>query len=140
RDEVLVHEGHRVLARDHREHRLLRGAGDDMRNWTANFAALAATAAASFSQAPGDPQKPSAGPTLEETRLKMEKWIETQQLISKERNEWQQGKEILLGRLELVKKEVASLQEKLEQAQAGVAESQKKRDELTAESDRLKAV
>lgn len=114
-----------------------------MRNWTAKLAALAplaATAVASFSQAPGDPQRPNAAPTLEETRLKMEKWIETQQLISKERNEWQQGKEILLGRLELVKKEVASLQEKIEQARSGVAEAQKKRDELTAESDGLKAV
>ncbi len=32
----------------------------------------------------------------------MGKWIETQQIISRERNDWQQGKEILDGRLELV--------------------------------------
>ena len=42
-------------------------------------------------------------PTLEETRLSMSKWIETQQIISKERNDWQQGKEILNSRLELVR-------------------------------------
>jgi hypothetical protein len=48
----------------------------------------------------------------------MGKWIETQQILSKERNEWQQGKEILLGRLELVKKEVASLEEKIAEAQS----------------------
>ena len=38
-----------------------------------------------------------AAPTLDETRLTLSKWIETQQIISKERNDWQQGKEILQG-------------------------------------------
>src|ERR1044071_7677120 len=49
--------------------------------------------------------KPAAEnpPTLEETRLTMGKWIETQQIISKERKDWQQGKEILVSRLDLVK-------------------------------------
>ena len=60
-----------------------------------------------------------APPTLEETRLTMDKWLETQQIISKERKDWQQGKEILLGRLELVKKEVATIEEK---TQAGRVE------------------
>ena len=60
----------------------------------------------------GPLQDPRADSSLEETRLTMGKWIETQQIISKERNEWQQGKEILQGRLELVKKETAGLEEK----------------------------
>ena len=53
----------------------------------------------------------------------MGKWIETQQIISKERKDWQQGKEILLGRLELVKQEVATLEEKIKQAETSVAEA-----------------
>ncbi len=77
-------------------------------------------------------------PTLEETRLTMDKWIETQQIISRERKDWQQGKEILLGRLELTKKEVATLEEKTGQAEASVAEADKKRSELIAENDQLK--
>lgn len=77
--------------------------------------------------------------SLEEMRLAMSKWIETQQIISKERKDWQQGKEILLGRLELVKKEVATLEEKIKQAESSVAESNKKRNELVAENDQLKA-
>lgn len=81
----------------------------------------------------------SAPPSLEETRLTMGKWIETQQIISKERNEWQQGKEILLGRLDLIKKEIATLEEKIQQARASVAESDKKRNDLMAENDLLKA-
>src|SRR4026207_1334451 len=61
--------------------------------------------------------------TLDETRLVMSKWIETQQIISKERNEWQQGKEILVGRLDLVKKEIASLEDKINQTESSVTES-----------------
>jgi FtsZ-binding cell division protein ZapB len=104
-----------------------------MRGWTANLGVLAVTTAVFVSQ-------DHSGPTLDETRLKMGKWIETQQIISKERNDWQQGKEILQGRVELVKKEVATLEEKNGQAETGVAEAHKKRDELLAESDQLKAV
>lgn len=80
-----------------------------------------------------------ASPTLEETRLTMDKWIETQQIISRERKDWQQGREILLGRLELIKKEVATLEEKTGQAEAGVTEASKKRSDLIAENDQLKA-
>jgi hypothetical protein len=79
-----------------------------------------------------------AAPTLEETRITMDKWIETQQIISKERKDWQKGKEILLGRLELVKNEIASLSETVRQAESGMAESDKKRDEMITENEKLK--
>jgi hypothetical protein len=78
--------------------------------------------------------------TLEQTRVTMDKWIETQQIISKERKDWEQGKEILTGRLELVKNEIDLLRGKIQEAQASVAEVEKKRAELTAESDRIAAM
>ena len=81
----------------------------------------------------------AAKPTLEETRLTLSKWIETQQIISKERNDWQQGKEILQSRIELVGKEVGVLNEKITQSQAAVVESNTKRDQLIAENDLLKS-
>ncbi len=87
----------------------------------------------------GNTENIPASPTLEETRLTMDKWIEIQQIISRERKDWQQGKEILLGRLELIKKEVATLEEKTGQAEAGVTEANKKRSDLLAENDQLKA-
>ena len=87
----------------------------------------------------GDVDKISAPPTLEETRLTMDKWLETQQIISKERKDWQQGKEILICRLELVKKEIATLEEKTKQAESSVTEANKKRNELLAENDQLTA-
>lgn len=87
------------------------------------------------------PAAPPAPPaTLDETRLTLNKWIETQQIISKERNDWQQGKEILQGRIELVGKEVGVLKDRISQSELAVVESNKKRDELVAENDQLKAV
>ncbi len=87
----------------------------------------------------GNAENISAPPTLEETRLTMDKWLETQQIISRERKDWQQGKEILLSRLELVKKEIATLDEKNKQAESSVTEANKKRSELLAENDQLTA-
>lgn len=87
----------------------------------------------------GNADNLSSPPTLEETRLAMDKWIETQQIISKERKDWQQGKEILLGRLELVKKEIATLEEKTRQAESSVTEANKKRNELIVENNQFKA-
>ena len=98
--------------------------------------------------APGAPPAQPAGapvaaeppkPTLEESRLTLAKWIETQQIISKERNDWQQAKELLQGRIELVGKEVSVLKEKIVQGEKAVADSNRKRDELVAENEKLKA-
>jgi hypothetical protein len=77
--------------------------------------------------------------TLEEARAIRGKWIETQQIISKERKDWQQGKEILLGRLELTGQESAVLREKLAQARSSVEKAQSERSALMAENERLEA-
>jgi len=79
-------------------------------------------------------------PTLEETRLTLAKWIETQQIIGKERNDWQQGKEILQGRIDLVGKEVGVLRERIRQSEEAVAQSDRKRDELLAQDAELKTL
>ena len=76
--------------------------------------------------------------TLEDARLLMGKWIETQQIIAKERNDWEQGRQILDGRLKLVKDEIAALEEKIAKAEAAVKESTAARDTVQAESDALK--
>jgi Protein of unknown function (DUF3450) len=106
-------------------------------------ALLALTAASSLlASAPMTAQQ-DGGPAptaqlLEETRLKMGKWIETQQIITKERKDWQQGKEILLGRLELVKQEVTSLQEKIAQARSSAGETAREREEVLSQDQVLK--
>ena len=99
----------------------------------------AASAAAAATAAPVA-APPAAAPTLEETRLALSKWIETQQIISKERNDWQQGKEILQGRIDLVGKEVGLLKDRIAQSEAAVVESNKKREALAAQNAQLKEV
>jgi FtsZ-binding cell division protein ZapB len=116
----------------------------DRHRWRARaFLPPAAVSLLCFgAMSPGQDQvdgKSAGAATLEETRLMMGKWIETQQIISKERNDWQQGKEILVSRLELVKKEIAGLAEKIEQAQTNVSEAQAKRDVLRAQNEQLVA-
>ena len=106
-------------------------------------ALLALTAASALVASLPMTAQQDAGPTPtaqspEETRLKMGKWIETQQIITKERKDWQQGKEILLGRLELMKQEVTSLQEKIAQARASASETASEREQLLAQDQVLK--
>lgn len=105
----------------------------------AALACLICSGATTVQDAPGRSATAPASATLEETRLVMGKWIETQQIVSKERNDWQQGKEILGGRLELVKKEIASLEEKLAQTEVDLAKNSAKKEELTVESSQLEA-
>jgi hypothetical protein len=82
----------------------------------------------------------TAATTLEETRMRMGKWIETQQILSKERNEWQQGREVLAGRVELLRKEVTTLQERIATAEASLAASNAKRDALLATDAELQGI
>jgi hypothetical protein len=79
-------------------------------------------------------------PTIDETRVLMGKWIETQQIISKERNDWQQGKEILAGRLDLVKKEITGLTEKIKEVQTAVDATDAQKKEFLAEKEKLDVV
>src|SRR5262245_44148836 len=81
-------------------------------------ALLGLTAAATRGEQDGSPAE--AATRLEETRLAMGKWIETQQILTRERSEWQHGKEVLLGRLELVKQDIAPLQQKIREAETAV--------------------
>ena len=101
--------------------------------------ATAMSALPALAQNPPAPAAPSNESTLQDTRTALGKWIETQQIIAKERKDWQQGKEILLSRLDLVKKEIASLKEKVQQAEASVAKATEKREALLAENATLKA-
>ncbi|MCE9592637.1 MAG: DUF3450 domain-containing protein [Planctomycetes bacterium] len=102
-------------------------------------ALLVVTLAANSVRQGGDETKPTGAATLEETRLVMGKWIETQRLVSKERNDWQQGREILTSRLELVKQEIAGLETKIAQARTAVTETNAKRDALLAEDATLQS-
>ena len=78
-------------------------------------------------------------PIIEATRETLTKWVETKQLISKEKSDWASGKDILEDRVRLAEAETTTVRDKLKEISVAVAEAQKKRDELAAQTDKLKA-
>jgi hypothetical protein len=78
-------------------------------------------------------------PIIEATRETLTKWVETKQLISKEKSDWASGKDILEDRVRLAEAETTTVRDKLKEISTAVAEAQKKRDELAAQNDKLKA-
>lgn len=75
--------------------------------------------------------------TPESARATLAKWVETQQLIAKEKKDWQEGKEILRSRIDVVKGEIEAVRVKLGDARKAAAESNAKRFETSTESEEL---
>lgn len=73
------------------------------------------------------------------TRATVEKWVETRNLVSKELRDWAQGKEALAARMELVRRDIESLQKKITDAQKTVASADERRAVLLAENEQRKA-
>lgn len=115
-----------------KDHRLRARARRTALGWVALCAGLTGVAASQDAQGVGSTQ-------LEETRIKMGKWMQTQQLISKERKDWQQGKEVLAGRIELVQQELGTLQQKVAEARTKLEENQANRAALSAKNEELKS-
>jgi hypothetical protein len=96
------------------------------------IAGLAVVAFASAAEPVGRAQ-------IDGVRDTMGKWVETRRVISKERQEWVLGREMLDERIKLVEREIASLREKIDQARTNIDEADTKRAELTEDNDRLKS-
>jgi hypothetical protein len=85
-------------------------------------------------------QTESSGPkTIEETRTMIEKWVENQRIISKEKRDLKLSKEILSERIDLVQREIDSLRGKIGVAQESIAEADRKRADMIRENEKLKA-
>jgi FtsZ-binding cell division protein ZapB len=72
------------------------------------------------------------------TRAVIEKWIETQRIISQEKRDLVLAREMLNERIALVQREIESLKNKISEANASVAESDRKRTSMVDENDSLK--
>jgi seryl-tRNA synthetase len=75
---------------------------------------------------------------IENTRTKIEKWIETKQLISQEKRDLVLAKEMLNERIELVQQEINSLHGKVSDANKNFEEADKKRAGMLEENTKLK--
>lgn len=82
----------------------------------------------------------SPAPTLDGARGTLDKWVETQQIISREKKDWQQARELLTSRIQLVKDEIAQLRLKVDETHKSEQEFQRSRSESAGERDAAKSV
>ena len=71
-------------------------------------------------------------------RSLLARWVETQQIISKERQEWQEGKQILTSRIDLIKNELEALRSKTREIGEEKSEPAGKKTDLLAQQETLK--
>lgn len=74
------------------------------------------------------------------SRTMLEKWIETERIISKESKELELAKQMLNNRIQLVSCEIESLKTRIDDSKKSIAEADKKRQELIDENEKLKTV
>jgi len=78
--------------------------------------------------------------TPDSARETLAKWVETQQLISKEKRDWVDGKEMLTSRIDVLKGEIEAVRLKLKDARETASEANSKKAGTVAESEALHEV
>jgi len=97
--------------------------------------ALAFVAALALAAPPAAAQDVESPVT--DTRSVLEQWVETNRVLSRERLDWKLGKEMLTERIDLVRREIASLRERIAEAEESIAEADEKRAGLLEENEQL---
>jgi hypothetical protein len=87
--------------------------------------------------APAQENTDSARADVESTRSIVARWVGTQQIIFKERRDWQQAREILKARIELMEGEIETLETKISEVRRTSDEAAGKRAEVAAEAGSL---
>ena len=78
--------------------------------------------------------------SVTQARSTLERWIETQQTIAKQKQDWAVGKEMLTERISLLQNEIESLKTKISEAEKSIGEADKKRAGLLEENESLKSL
>jgi predicted RNase H-like nuclease (RuvC/YqgF family) len=76
---------------------------------------------------------------FDSTRTKIQKWVETEQLISEKKADWQEGKGILEARIELLQSQVDDYKSRIEEAESEIAKSDEQKAELESKNQALKS-
>jgi len=91
-------------------------------------------------ESPAAPAPATAtAPTLDSARGTLDKWVETQQILSREKKDWVQAKELLTSRIQLVKDEIAQLRLQVDETHKSEQDFQKSRSESASERDAAKS-
>jgi hypothetical protein len=102
-------------------------------------ACMIAALAASALRAQDAAETAGAGADVEVQKDLLTKWIETRQLVSKERADWRTGKSLLEDRIDMLQRQIEVLGERTKEAEAGIGEADDKLGDLTDRNDALKA-
>lgn len=102
-----------------------------VRRFASTFAAAAALLTVATAQQNG-------GPDLDQTRQVLEKWTEASRLVSKEKQQWQLGKQTLRDRIDLLRREVSAMETRIAEATAKIDETDTRRKELVVEDEQRK--
>jgi hypothetical protein len=94
---------------------------------------LALVALAAVSIAAGVPDRGD----VDEVRAALEKWVEVRRVISKERQDWALGREMLTDRIAIQRREIETVRAAVASARESVADADRKRAELLAENEAL---
>ncbi len=79
------------------------------------------------------------GPGIEDTRATLEKWVETRRILSDEKRDWVLGREMLEERIGLVERELEAQRTRIAEAEASIADADRRRVELVAQNELLRA-
>lgn len=105
--------------------------------------ALCISAAVAVLLPPASPRggEPDAKDTdLDSTRSTLARWMETQQIISREKKDWQTARDLLEQRIALLEGEVAAQEARIAESREGASGVEGKRREMLAENEALKDV
>ena len=90
--------------------------------------------------APADEvEEPDTAEVIDTSRLQLEKWVETQRVISKEREAWKLAKELLNERVGLVEGEIESTRGTIDEARKNLKETDAVYEEKSTEEAKLKS-
>ncbi len=84
-------------------------------------------------------QEVSTREQVETTREAMARWVETRKVISQEQRDIVLGKEVMVERIELVKREIDNIRQRITEAHQSITDADKRRAELLQQNDQLKA-
>ncbi|MBL9077490.1 MAG: DUF3450 family protein [Planctomycetes bacterium] len=82
----------------------------------------------------------AAGPDVATVRTALEKWAETSRLISQEKKDWQLGQATLRDRIDLLRREITTMQKRIGDAETSITATEAQRTALAAEDAQRKAV
>ena len=86
------------------------------------------------------PQQGTAATPVEVARTALTEWVATKRILSEEREDWRRGKQTLTSQMEVVRREIESLNARIAEANTSIADAEKKFGELDAERTERKTV